>query len=84
MVGGDCIPIFRLHVFLYPSRSGRAGPKRDDPYGRIIHNNSHDLNEVSLNDCLIDNCNEFISFKDRVELFKTVKFYVKLNLMDGY
>ena len=59
-------------------------PKRDDPYGRIIHNNTHEINEVSLNDCLIYNSNEYISFKDRVELFKTAEFYVILNLKDGY
>ena len=81
MVGGDCMSIFRLHVFLYPSR---VVPKRDDPYVQIIHSNSHEFNEVSSNDCLIDNSTEHISFKDRVELFKSVKFYVILDLKGSY
>ena len=69
-------------TFFYTLRG--AVPKRDDPYRRIIHNSSHEFNEVSLNDCLINNSTEYISFKDRVELFKTVKFYGNLDLKDGY
>ena len=37
-----------------------------------------------MNDCLIDNPTEYISLNDPVKLFKTVKFYVKLDLKDGY
>ena len=61
-----------------------AVPKRDDPYGRIIHNYSHQFDGVSLNDCLIDNSTEYISFKDRVKLLNQVKYYIKLDLKDGY
>ena len=61
-----------------------AVPKKGDPYGRIIHNYSHRFNGVSLNDCLIDNSTEYISFKNRVKLLEPVLFYVKLDLKDGY
>ena len=37
-----------------------------------------------MNDCLIDNPTEYISLNDPVKLFKTVKFYVKSDLKDGY
>ena len=61
-----------------------AVPKKDDPYGRIIHNYSHKIDGVSLNDCLVDNSTEYISFKARVELLDPLKWYIKLDLKDGY
>ena len=61
-----------------------AVPKKDDPYGRIIHNYSHKIGGISLNDALIDNSTEYISFRERVELLNPVKWYVKLHLKDGY
>ena len=61
-----------------------AVPKKDDPYGRIIHNYSHKIDGISLNDCLVDNSTEYISFKGRVELLNSVQWYIKLDLKDGY
>ena len=61
-----------------------AVPKKDDPYGRIIHNYSHKIDGISLNDCLLDNSTEYISFKDRVRLLDPIKWYIKLDLKDGY
>ena len=61
-----------------------AVPKKDDPYGRIIHNYSHEFNGVSLNDCLLDNSTKYINFKDRVVLLEKASYYVKLDLKDGY
>ena len=49
-----------------------AVPKKDDPYGRIIHNYSHKIDGISLNDCLVDNSTEYISFKGRVELLDPI------------
>ena len=50
-----------------------AVPKKDDPYGRIIHNYSHKIDGISLNDCLVDNSTEYISFRARVELLDPLK-----------
>ena len=61
-----------------------AVPKKDDPYGRIIHNYSHKIDGISLNDCLVDNSTEYISFKSRVELLDPITWYIKLDLKDGY
>ena len=61
-----------------------AVPKKDDPYGRIIHNYSHKIDGISLNDCLVDNSTEYISFKERVELLDPINWYIKLDLKDGY
>ena len=61
-----------------------AVPKKSDPYGRIIHNYSHKFNGTSLNDCLLDNSIQYISFKKRVELLDSAVYYVKLDLKDGY
>ena len=61
-----------------------AVPKGDDPFGRIIHNYSHKYNGWSINDALMDNSVEYISFKARVALLQTVKYYIKLDLKDGY
>ena len=59
-------------------------PGKDDPYGRIIHNYSHKIGGISLNDALIDNSTKFVSFRERVELLNLVKWYIKLDLRDGY
>ena len=61
-----------------------AVPKKEDPYGRIIHNYSHKFDGMSLNDCLLDNSVQYISFKERVELLDSAVYYVKLDLKDGY
>ena len=54
----------------------RAVPKKDDPYGRIIHNYSHKIDSISLNNSLVDNSNEYISFKVRVELLDPLTWYI--------
>ena len=61
-----------------------AVPKGDDPCGRIIHNYSHGYAGRSINDALIDNSVQYISFKKRVELLQHIKWYIKLDLKDGY
>ena len=50
-----------------------AVPKGNDPLGRIIHNYSHELNGRSINDALLNNSVEYISFKARVALLQHVK-----------
>ena len=87
MLGGpgwsaDTVSEFLGSTFFYTPCG--AVPKKGDPYGRIIHNYSHEFNGKSLNDSLIDNSTEYISFKGRVQLLRTVKFYIKLDLKDGY
>ena len=67
-----------------PINPHEAVPKKDDPYGRIIHNYSHKIDGISLNDCLVDNSTEYISFKGRVELLDPITWYIKLDLKDGY
>ena len=61
-----------------------AVPKGDDPYGRIIHDYSHEFNGISINDALLDNSVKYIAFKERVRLLQHVKWYIKLDLKDGY
>ena len=61
-----------------------AVPKRDDPYGRIIHNYSSKIGGRSINDCLIDNSTAYISFKGRVRLLNSARWFVKMDLKDGY
>ena len=68
--------------FLLHALRGRS--KKDDPYGRIIHNYSHKIDGISLNDCVLDNSTEYISFKDRVRLLDPIKWYIKLDQKDGY
>ena len=43
-------------------------PKGTDPYVRIIHNYSHEYAGRSINDALLENSVQYISFKKRVEL----------------
>ena len=59
-------------------------PKGDDPYGRIIHNYSHEYNGRSINDALLENSVQYISFKRRVQLLQHIKYYIKMDLKDGY
>ena len=59
-------------------------PKGSDPFGRIIHDYSHELGGHSINDALLDNSVKYISFKERVALLQHVKWYIKLDLKDGY
>ena len=61
-----------------------AVPKGDDPLGRIIHNYSHKFGGRSINESLVDNSVRYISFKERVALLQDVKWYIKLDLKDGY
>ena len=72
-----------LNSTFYSTPCG-AVPKKDDPYGRIIHNYSHKIGGWSLNDALVDNSTQYISFRERVELLDTVQWYIKLDLKDGY
>ena len=50
-----------------------AVPKGDDPYGRIIHDYSHEFDGISINDALLDNSVKYIAFKERVRLLQHVK-----------
>ena len=50
-----------------------AVPKGDDPFGRIIHDYSHEFNGHSINDALLDNFVKYIAFKERVRLLQHVK-----------
>ena len=59
-------------------------PKGDDPFGRIIHNYSHEFDGYSINDALLDNSVQYISFKKRAALLQDIKYYIKLDLTDGY
>ena len=59
-------------------------PKGDDPFGRIIHNYSHEFDGRSINGALLDNSVKYISFKKRVVLLQNIKWYIKLDLKDGY
>ena len=61
-----------------------AVPKKDDHYGRIIHNYSLKIDGVSLNDCLLDNSTDYVSFRKRVQLLDQVNWYIMLDLKDGY
>ena len=87
MLGGpgwsaETVSCFLDSTFFYTPCG--AVPKKEDPYGRVIHNYSHKFDGVSLNDCLIDNSTKYISFKNRVRLLEQVNYYVKLDLKDGY
>ena len=70
MVSRDGAFISMSHLLLHALR-GR--PKIDDPYGRVIHNYSHKIDGIFLNDCLLVNSTEYISFKDRVRLLDPIK-----------
>ena len=87
MLGGPSWSAGAVYHFLgsqfYCTPCG-AVPKKGDPFGRIIHDYSHKIDGISLNDCLIDNSIEYISFKGRVELLNSVKWYIKPDLKDGY
>ena len=61
-----------------------AVPKKDDPFGRIIHNYSHKYNGWSINDALMDNSVAYIAFKERAALLQSVNYYIKLDMKDGY
>ena len=63
-----------VHSYVPLSAARPAGPfQKDDPYGRSIHNYSHKIDGISLNDCFLDNSTEYISFKDRVRLLDPIK-----------
>ena len=59
-------------------------PKGDDPFGRIIHDYSYEFDGHSFNGALLDNSVKYISFKKRVLLLQDIKWYIKLDLKDGY
>ena len=87
MIGGpgwsaETVSRFLKSSFFYTPCG--AVPKKGDPFGRIIHNYSHEFNGVSLNGCLIDNSTEYIGFRARVALLDPVNWYIKLDLKDGY
>ena len=56
-----------------------AVPKKDDPYGRIIHNYSHKIDGISLNDCLVNNSTKYISLKGHVERLDPTTWYIKFR-----
>ena len=61
-----------------------AVPKGTDPHGRIVHNYSSKVNGLSLNDALNDTSVKYISFKKRVHLLHKMKWYIKVDLKEGY
>ena len=61
-----------------------AVPNGNDPLGRIIHNYGQKFDGRSINDALLDNSVQYISFKERVALLQHLKWYIKLDLKDGY
>ena len=61
-----------------------AVPKDGDPFGRIVHNYSHEFDGLSLNAALLDNSVSYISFTERVRLLSQVTWYFKVDLKNGY
>ena len=61
-----------------------AVPKDGDPFGRIVHNYSHEFDGLSLNAALLDNSVSYISFMERVRLLSQVTWYFKVDLKNGY
>ena len=57
-----------------------AVPKDGDPFGRIVHNYSHEFDGLSLNTALLDNSVSYTLFKERVQLLFQVTWYFKVNL----
>ena len=62
-----------------------AVPKGSDPHGRIIHDYSFSYEgEESLNSALLENSVQYISFLKRAEVLSRIKWYVDLDLKNGY
>ena len=53
-----------------------AVEKGGDPYGRIIHDYSYaPENDISINDALVDNSVQYISFVERARALSAVNWY---------
>ena len=62
-----------------------AVPKGSDPHGRIIHDYSFaGKGGHSINTSLLDNSVKYISFIERVRSLAKVKWYVSMDLKNGY
>ena len=87
MIGGPGWTREHVHWFLngdfFITPCG-AVPKNGDPFGRIVHNYSHEFDGLSLNTALLDNSVSYISFKERVLLLSQVTWYFKVDLKNGY
>ena len=60
-------------------------PKGDDPHGRIIHDYSYAImGSQSINEVLLDNSVQYISFRERVRVLSLVSWYIKVDLKAGY
>ena len=87
MIGGPGWTREHVHWFLdgdfFITPCG-AVPKDGDPFGRIVHNYSHQFDGLSLNEALLDNSVSYISFKERVQLLSQATWYFKVDLKSGY
>ena len=62
-----------------------AVPKGDDPHGCIIHYYSYAPDGIhSINNALIDNSVNYISFKERVRSLAGLSWYIAVDLKNGY
>ena len=62
-----------------------AVPKGHDPHGRIIHDFSYARDgENSINSALLENSVEYISFRDRVQALSKIKWYISVDMKNGY
>ena len=60
-------------------------PKGDDPHGRVIHDYSYAIMGIqSINEVLLDNSVQYISFRERVRVLSLVSWYIKVDLKAGY
>ena len=62
-----------------------AVAKGSDPQGRIIHDHSYaPKNDFSINDALLDNSVQYISFVERARALASVNWYRAIDLKNGY
>ena len=62
-----------------------AVEKGGDPHGRIIHDYSYaPKNDFSINDALLDNSVQYISFVERARSLAKVNWYWAIDLKNGY
>ena len=62
-----------------------AVPKKQDPFGRIIHDYSWpSAVRGSVNSALVNTSVEYISFVKRAEKLSKVNWFVKVDMKNGY
>ena len=88
MLGGPGWTRQTVHDFLesdfYVVPCG-AVPKGTDPHGRIIHDYSFaPENTRSLNESLLENSVQYITFKQRVAALSKYAWYFAVDLKNGY